>query len=364
MKRLEFDILKQLEEKGYQAYVVGGYVRDFLLNKNTNDIDICTDCTGKELLAIFSGKINDYGSLNVKINELNIDITTFREEKDYEGRKPKQIIYTSDLKKDLLRRDFTINTICMDSKGKIIDLLNGISDLEKKVIRMVGDTELKIKEDPLRILRAIRFATILDFSIEDELDKLINKYGYLVEKLSYYRKKEEVSKILLSSNYKKGLQLLKKYKLDTYLHLSYTNVVYTTDLCGMWSQIEFAPHYPFTKNEKKNIVIIRKMIDGGVINHSILYTYGLYLSLVVGKILGIESKKIHEMYQSLPILKRSDLKITYLEIANILNKKPSKEVKKIEQILIEEVLKKKVMNTFEDLKKYLIDHQERWKKLC
>ncbi len=113
------EILEKLESNGYIAYIVGGYVRDFLLGKITNDIDICTDATTKEVMELFRGNANEYGSFNLKANEFNIDITTFREEQNYENRRPTSILYTKDLKTDLLRRDFTINTICMDKNEHV-----------------------------------------------------------------------------------------------------------------------------------------------------------------------------------------------------------------------------------------------------
>ena len=132
----------------------------------------------------------------------------------------------------------------------------------------------------------------------------------------------------------------------------------------MWAQIKFDSSYPFTKNEKKAIVVLREIISGKVITNFILYQHGLYLCVIAGEILGIDVDSIHEMYQNLPIYLRNDLQITYLEIANILEKQPSKYVKCVEQKLIEDVLNKRVNNTFKDLKKYLIDNKEKWEKLC
>ena len=301
MNKIAKEILEKLEENGYIAYIVGGYVRDFLLYKETNDIDICTNATTKEVRSLFSGNANEYGSLNLKINEFNIDITTFREEHNYRGRKPTSISYATNLKTDLYRRDFTINTLCMDKDEKIIDELNGINDLNNKIIRMVGDVKLKILEDPLRILRAIRFATTLDFSIDATLKEEIIKNKELLSTLSDYRIKEEISKILISPNYKKGLKLLKEYHLCEALGITYTNVIYTKDLCGMWAQIETKRKLPFTKSEKDNIVKIRKILDLKMINREVLYEYGLYLSLIASEILGIDPDSIHEMHASLPI---------------------------------------------------------------
>lgn len=360
MNNVSNEILKKLNDNGYDAYIVGGYVRDLLLGNKSYDIDICTNAKMKEVVKLFDGKVNDYGSLNIKVGKYNIDITTFREELSYENRRPTDIIYITNLDDDLIRRDFTINTICMDSNRKVIDKLNGIDDLNKGTIRMVGDPIKKIKEDPLRILRAIRFSTILDFNIEEELDKVILKYGELVKNLSSYRVKEELSKILLSPNYQRGLDLIKQYGLNEYLNFSYINIVYTKDLCGMWAQIDYPDNFPFTKNEKDTIVKIREILSLGLINNEVIYKYGLYLSLVAGEILGIEKDAIHEMYKNMPIYLRSELNITYLEIVNILGVNPSKLVKEIENELVLAVLNNKLDNNFEKMKEYLLKNKERW----
>jgi tRNA nucleotidyltransferase/poly(A) polymerase len=351
------EILNTLEDYGYEAYIVGGYVRDLLLGYNSIDFDICTNAKVKDLVSIFPGKVNDYGSLNIKLSDCNIDITTYRKESNYKNRKPTNIIYTSSLDEDLLRRDFTINTICMDKRLKIIDKLNGVDDLNKGIIRMVGDSDQKIKDDPLRILRAIRFATLLDFEIDKNLELSICKNASLVNNLSFYRIKEELSKILLSKNFMKGLSLMDKYGLLKLLGISYTKIVYTPDLCGMWAQLKLNCDLPFTKNEKNNILKIQEILNFGFINNEILFNYGLYLSLIAGEILGISNKLINQMYQDLPIKTKADLNIKYQDILDILNLTPSNKVKKIEDDLIKNVNNHQVLNEYNSLKKYLLD---RW----
>lgn len=362
MNKIAKDILNKLNESGNDAYIVGGYVRDLLLGNESNDIDICTNAKMKDVVSLFNGKVNDYGSLNIKTSEYNIDITTFREEYSYFKRKPTDIIYISDLANDLKRRDFTINTICLDVNDKVIDYLNGVQDLNKGIIRMVGDPLKKIQDDPLRILRAIRFATILDFSIEEELNKVIIENSSLVNSLSSYRIKEEISKILLSQNYQKGLDLIKKYGIDKLLNITYRSVVYTADLCGMWAQIDYPSDFPFTKNEKNTILKIHEILSFGSINNETLYKYGLYLCLVAGEILGIDTEAIHEIHKNLPIYMRNDLNITYLEIIEILGIKPCKAAKEIENHLIYAVLNGNLENSNEIIKKYLINNKERWNK--
>lgn len=360
MNKVAKEILEKLEDNGYPSYLVGGYVRDSILSRETSDIDICTSATPKEVKEIFAGEVNEYGVFNFKVNELNIDISTFRKEENYEMRKPTSIFYIKDLESDLLRRDFTINAICMDKNEKIIDKFDGIKDLENKVIRMVGDMDKKLEEDPLRILRAIRFATVLDFSIDLSLQEKIKEKKDLLCTLSPYRIKEEISKIFLSSNYKVGLEYLRNFDLCNKIGISFTNVNYTSDLCGMWAQVEIDKDIPFTKSEKENIVNIQEILSLKVISRAVIYKYGLYLCLVAGEILGISGESIHEMQHTLPIYERKDLDISFPEICEVLETSPSKEVKEIEDELIQEVLYERVLNEKDKLKEYLRLNKMRW----
>lgn len=249
-------ILTSLNDNGYEAYIVGGYVRDYLLNIKSDDYDICTSAKEDDLKKLFNIVECNYGSCKINYNDKIYEVTTFRKDINYlNNRKPEKIEYVDNLSEDLQRRDFTINTICMDKEGNIIDLLDGKKDIDNKIIKVVGDTDLKIKEDALRILRAVRFATTLNFRLDDDLYKAIKKYGYLVKNLSFYRKRQELDKIFLSDNIDYGIQLLKELGLDEYLEIKLD--FKKTDLLGIWAQINNM-NYPFTKNEMNIINEYRK----------------------------------------------------------------------------------------------------------
>jgi len=226
-------ILKKIEDNGFNAYLVGGYVRDYLLGINSLDVDICTNALPKDLHKLFPGNnnSNNYGGFNLNIKGYNIDITTFRKELSYDKRKPTEIIYIDSLEEDIKRRDFTINSICMTSSEQIIDLANGIDDLNNRTIKMLGNISERLKEDPLRILRAIRFSCVLNFEIDKSLYQEIEKNYELVGTLSKTRIKQELNKILLHKNYLKGLSLLKKIKLLELLNIEYNdNISYINDI--------------------------------------------------------------------------------------------------------------------------------------
>ena len=166
------EIVKRIVESGYEAYIVGGYVRDYLLGMPSKDIDICTNAPIEKIVKLFNGKgkaFNEYYSFHIEENGYSYEITTYREELKYKKNKPVELKIAKDLKTDLLRRDFTINTFAIDKNGKLVDLLNAKVDLKAKLIRVVGDTYTKFNEDKTRILRAIRFASCLDFELDDKI---------------------------------------------------------------------------------------------------------------------------------------------------------------------------------------------------
>ena len=259
-------ILKELTAHSYKAYIVGGFVRDQLLGIESNDIDITTNATPKEIKEIFEDSClptEDYGSVTVYKKGINFEITTFRKEIEYQdNRKPVEVKYIDDLYTDLIRRDFTINSLCLDDQGNIIDFLNGKEDIDNKVIRTIGDANQKFSEDALRILRAVRFSTVLGFKLSDEVTNAIKENKYLVKNLSYFRKKSELEKIFISPNRKSGIQLLIDLGLDEELELPNLKKlleVETTSLIAMWYLLDVSDKFPFNKNELDLIKNINKV---------------------------------------------------------------------------------------------------------
>ncbi|MBP3461776.1 MAG: hypothetical protein J6K21_05135 [Bacilli bacterium] len=220
MYEVALSILNNLEENGFKAYIVGGYPRDKYMNRNSSDIDICTSAKVDDIEKIFSNidkKYSKYGNVIIIENNYKFEVTTFRNDIYLKNRNDILINYVETLKEDLKRRDFIINTLCIDKDGNYVDLMNARNDIDNKTIRLVRNDE-ELKEDPLRILRAIRFATILNFKLDKELEKGIIKYGYLIDDLSINKKKIEIDKIINSYNKEYGLKLIKKYKLDKFIN--------------------------------------------------------------------------------------------------------------------------------------------------
>ena len=242
----------------------------------------------------------------------------------------------------------------MDSNGTTIDLLNAKQDLDAKLIRMVGSPKVKLKEDSLRILRAIRFATTLDFKIDKDLKKYIKKYGHLLKKLSYYRKKEELDKIFSSPNVEYGINLIKELDLAKHLDLvNISSLIITTSPIGIWAQLVNNSNYKFTNNETDLINQIHELYNLNLLDEDVLYKYGLYLVSLVGEIKGIDRKLITIAYNELPIKCKNNIDINAMDICHILNKEPGPYLKRIFDVLEYKVLHKELSNNHEDISSYV-----------
>jgi tRNA nucleotidyltransferase/poly(A) polymerase len=348
MKKEILEVLNILENNGFEAYVVGGFTRDFYLGKISNDYDICTNATPDIVMKLFNVLEEKHGSMKVSYQGIICEITTYRIEFEYINRNPK-IMYSEDLKVDLLRRDFTINTICLNSEMEYIDLYGGIDDLNKCIIKIVGNGLTKIKEDPLRVLRAIRFSTVLDFEIDNELDLLLSENSYLVKDLTYFRKKEELDKIFTSNNIDKGINLLKKYLLDEYLEIDIHNIIPISDKSAMWAQINYSVKYQFSKQEKKEMEIIKTLLKTAEIGSYEIYRYGLKYCKKAAEIRKIDLNKIGELSNNLYINKREDIDISIFDIKSNTSMNISDVFILIEKAILEE----KIRNNKNEIIKFI-----------
>ncbi len=205
--RAVIDILKRA---GYEAYIVGGSVRDYLLGLDSHDIDITTCAHPDEIKQVFADfRTIDtgirHGTVTILYEDLPIEVTTFRADGEYlDHRRPKQVSFVRNLKEDLMRRDFTINAMAYDED--LIDIFGGRDDLENKLIRAVGDPDMRFREDALRILRALRFASQLGFKIERRTALAMRKNRELLRDISAERVQKELNQILLGKNVKNVLQ--------------------------------------------------------------------------------------------------------------------------------------------------------------
>lgn len=192
------ELASLFKNNGFSLYLVGGTVRDILLKKELTDMDVVTDATPKEMKTFLKADFtfSKMGSVRLVYEDVKFDITTLRRESGYvDYRHPDNIVFVKTPKEDYVRRDFTVNAMYMDSSFNLIDYVNGFSDFQNHIIRMVGDPEIRLKEDPLRILRAIRFALTYDFSIDEKLSQAIFHNNIYLKELSKDKIRQELKKI-------------------------------------------------------------------------------------------------------------------------------------------------------------------------
>lgn len=221
------DLLSVFEKNKYQVYLVGGAVRNFVLNKTTDNWDFTTNATPEQIQKLFPDSFynNIYGTVSIPSKLQTTDyglptifeITPFRTESNYSDlRHPEKIAWVKTIEEDLSRRDFTINAMAYDGKN-IIDPYEGRKDLSNKLIKTVGDPDICFSEDALRLLRAIRFASQLGFLIEDKTRNSIQKNASLITKISWERIRDEFLKILISDHPAEGILFLKSTRLLSYI---------------------------------------------------------------------------------------------------------------------------------------------------
>ncbi len=212
-----FDLAKFFSKHEFNLYIVGGAVRDYLLNREINDLDLVSDALPQQIMELFPDADDSfikYGAIKVLFKNKKIDITSLRkEEYDNSFRQPSKVIYVKSIKDDSCRRDFSINALYMDQNKNIYDFYNGLDDLKNKTIRVIGDISTRMNEDPLRMLRAIRFSIMLDFKIETQLKKHIKNNLHLLNKISYIQVKKELDKMKKIS-LEKYQNVISEYNLD------------------------------------------------------------------------------------------------------------------------------------------------------
>jgi tRNA nucleotidyltransferase (CCA-adding enzyme) len=350
------EILRHIHSKGYEAYFVGGFVRDQLLKIHSNDIDITTNATPEEIEKIFDKTVatgKKYGTVTVFVDNYSFEITTYRIDQDYQDhRKPERVKFSHDLAEDLMRRDFTINAMAMDIEGDIIDFHDGKTDLTKRIIRAIGDPETRFKEDALRILRAIRFVAKLNFTIEEKTQKAIEKNLKLLLEISIERIINEFEQIFAYDHHKEALKYLVKSDivkvfnefnpgLELYIQSSIKlNFLEFFALCLYVNKLEIPNYWRFSNKEKTRItrlINIVKVTQRNSYNPLLVYQTSKELCLSANEISQVINFKnnqkdlIEQIDKHLPIRKTQDLKINgndLLKIADFANEEIIGEILK------------------------------------
>ena len=241
-------VLEKIKEAGFEAYFVGGSVRDALLNRPIHDVDIATSSYPEETKQIFPRTADigiEHGTVLVLDGDEEYEVTTFRTEDVYvDYRRPSSVSFVRSLEEDLKRRDFTVNAFALDETGKIVDLFNGLQDLENQVLRAVGVASERFNEDALRIMRGFRFQASLGFELEQETFEAMKTLTPLLEKISVERTFVEFDKLLLAPHWRVGLSSMIASKAYDYL----------PDMAGsqdkLQSLFDLEDHFTFESSEQ------------------------------------------------------------------------------------------------------------------
>ena len=346
-------ILNKIEDFGYEAYIVGGAVRDYILGIELNDIDITTNMPLEDIKNNFNVIENGimYDSLTIK-DEYDFEITHFRRDLSYENHRHPKVELVSDVYLDLKRRDFTMNALIMDKSKKIIDKYDGINDIKNKLIKAIGDPYKRFDEDALRILRALYFSSKLNFKIEDETLKAIIDKKDLLSFLSDERLDDYFNKIIYSK-YKNGINYINEYDLFKYIPkykklLTLVNDFKKEDLKIAY-YFKFNEYFSNEKDIKKKIDVLSYLIDNKFNNYS-LYKYQNVLNDFYDLIkdLGYDYKDVFYRLDNLAL--KGDLAINKKEFAKMYEGKVIKE--KID-LVINAILDKKIKNEKDEIINFL-----------
>ena len=366
------NVLEKFNEAGYEAYFVGGCVRDYLLNDEFSDIDITTNALPEEVKQIFRKSIDtgiQHGTVTILVDEDSFEVTTFRTEDDYiDHRTPEKVEFVSDLKEDLDRRDFTINAMALDSNGKLYDYHCGERDLRNKVIKTVNNPNERFFEDALRMLRAFRFSSKLGFEIEENTLKAIKNNAELIKFVSIERIVNEFRKLLTGRGNKRSLELLLDSNLNNYIPfldeiskiIDFSNYTFCQSLYILSNindiSFEKLKELKLSNKEIKQVKIyekINKDFIGNVPLEIILYNYDIEdVAFIASYFKYCDKEDIEKI--KLPIESFNDIAITSMEIISIIDMPAGPWIKEIIKKLEEDIILSKIDNTRKDILDFLI----------
>ena len=212
-----FEIMERIEAAGGEAYIVGGSVRDAMIGRPIGDIDIATSLRPEEIQEIFDKVIPigiEHGTVMIRYQSESYEVTTYRTEEGYEDfRHPDEVTFVGDIREDLARRDFTMNAMAMGKDQRIVDPFGGQQAIKERVIQAVGHPGERFQEDPLRMIRAVRFASQLGFTIESETEQAIIEQAHLLKHIAIERIANEMIKLLAGHHFAHGLRVLQTTRM-------------------------------------------------------------------------------------------------------------------------------------------------------
>jgi len=366
-------VLFELKKNGYEAYIVGGAVRDHLLGMPLMDIDITTNAKPHQVSKLFKTKPTGlkYGTVTVFYNNEAFEVTTFRIDGPYlDNRHPEDIIFSDSVIEDVKRRDFTINGILMSESLEIIDHVEGTKDLKNKIIKTIGNPIDRFNEDALRIMRAFYFQSKLGFQIDRETRDAISTLKHLLSEIAMERILTEMIKILKGPQVKKAIQSMVTTGVSEVLPglsegLKYVLTMDSMPFVDVFFILSFVlngkipKEWPFSNKHRNRYETAAFLVNQNKYDAYTLYTYGLELSLLANRVSFLLKRSknlknaIEEMYESLPIQSDLDLKLRAPEMIQMTGKKAGAWVKEIQTEMVIEIINHRLKNEKEALISYL-----------
>lgn len=370
-------VIYELKKQHYEAYIVGGAVRDHILKQPTTDVDITTNAKPHQVSKIFKTKPTGlkYGTVTVYMGEETFEVTTYRVDGEYiDNRHPEEVVFVESVEEDVKRRDFTINGLLMTEKEEIIDFVNGRADLQSKIIKTIGDPKDRFTEDALRMMRAFYFQSKLGFQIDRETRDAITEMKDNLKDIAMERILTEMIKILQGSYVKKALKSMVTTGVHEVLPGLKEGILYAENM----DEIPFVDAFftlcftlsgsvplswPFSNKHRHRYETARMLSDSNqAFDPYTLYTYGIDLCLLTNRVNYMLKKtknlsnKIEQDYKNLPIQSDLDLKLRATEMIEIANKKAGAWVKNLQTEMVIEVLNRRLKNEKSELERYVRDH--------
>ncbi len=370
-------VIYELKKQGFDAYIVGGAVRDHLLKQPTTDVDITTNAKPHQVSKIFKTKPTGlkYGTVTAMYGDEQFEITTYRVDGTYiDNRHPDEVVFVESVEEDVKRRDFTINGILMTEKEEIIDYVNGQEDLNSKMIRTIGDPKERFTEDALRMMRAFYFQSKLGFQIDKATRDAISEMKENLKTVAMERILNEMIKLLQGSHVRKALKSMITTGVHKVLPGLEKGIVYVEQMDEMPFVDAFfilcftlngsvPKEWPFSNKHRHRYETARQLTEKlEDFDPYTLYTYGLDLCLLANRINTMLKRtknlkqKIEYDYNHLPIQSDLDLKLRATEIIALTNKKAGAWVKQIQTEMVIEVLNQRLKNEKSALETYVKEH--------
>ena len=362
------EIVKKLNEKMYEAYIVGGAVRDYLLNVDFKDIDISTTATPDQVLEIFpeaDGRYKELGCVELKEGNMTFQITTFRDEELVTKRKTKNIHYSKKLTDDVLRRDFTVNALALSSNYNVIDIIKGTKDVKRKKVRAIGKPKKRFHDDPLRIFRGIELVARYNFTIARRTAYAMSKCSKYIPEISNQKLSEALVKILSARYARTALYTIADldifgfdgiyHKWVKLLLRSYKKTTIDEKFALLYYMYGSIPQNTCFNKEKiaqyEQMIMMTKIMSEMPVDSILIYKYGYDLVLSANQILLTlggkyknQAKLIKKINKNMPIRNRKELKFSPEELIEMMNGETGPKVAEIMEILTKRVITGEIVN--------------------